>query len=177
MSMEFFTWDWMHLFFKEDTEKFKFYHMSTSVMTIPYLVTVDEFQHFVYEHPEATPAERKAAWRDIERKYLPSRNYEENDYLERGGFWHQQLHIFNYPFYYIDYALAQICALEFWKRMNEDRQAAWSDYLHLCQLGGSRSFVELVKAANLISPFEDGCVKSIIGDIRAWLDSVDDQAL
>lgn len=61
--------------------------------------------------------------------------------------------------------------------MNEDRQAAWSDYLHLCQLGGSRSFVELVKAANLISPFEDGCVKSIIGDIRAWLDSVDDQAL
>lgn len=177
MSMEFFTWDWMHLFFQEDTEKFKFYHMSSSVTSIPYLVTVDEFQHYVYENPDATPADRKAKWREIERKYLPSRNYAENDYLERGGFWHQQLHIFNYPFYYIDYALAQICALQFWKRMNENREQAWNDYLHLCKLGGSRSFVDLVKAANLISPFADGCVESIIGDIRMWLDGIDDKAL
>ncbi|WAH37736.1 M3 family oligoendopeptidase [Alicyclobacillus dauci] len=177
MSMEFFTWDWMNLFFNEDTEKFKFYHLSDSVTTIPYLVSVDEFQHFVYENPDATPAERKAAWRDIERKYLPHRNYAENEYLERGGYWHQQLHIFNYPFYYIDYALAQICALQFWKKMHDNREAAWKDYLHLCKLGGTMSFVDLVREANLISPFEDGCVKSVIGEIEKWLDSVDDKAL
>ena len=177
MSMEFFTWDWMKLFFQEDTEKFKFYHLSSAITIIPYLVTVDEFQHYVYDHPEASPAERKAAWRTIEQKYMPHRDYEGNDYLQGGSYWHQQQHIFARPFYYIDYALAQICALQFWKRMQDDRQAAWEDYLHLCTLAGSKSFLELVAEANLISPFEDGCIESIISDIGAWLDQVDDQAL
>jgi M3 family oligoendopeptidase len=177
MSMEFFTWPWMELFFQEDTDKYKFNHLADSLMFIPYGVSVDEFQHFVYSHPDATPAERKQAWRDIEKKYLPHRNYDENDYLERGGFWHQQAHIFRSPFYYIDYTLAQICAFQFWKRANEDKEVAWADYVHLCKQGGSQSFTELVKVANLISPFEDGCVKSVIGDIESWLDSVDDKAL
>lgn len=177
MSMEFFTWPWMELFFKEDTEKYKFDHLSDGLLFIPYGVSVDEFQHFVYSNPDATPAERKAAWREIEKKYLPHRNYDENEYLERGGFWHQQGHIFNSPFYYIDYTLAQICALQFWKRMNENREEAWADYLNLCKLGGSKSFTELVKAANLISPFEDGCVESVIGDIENWLNQVDDTKL
>ena len=177
MSMEFFTWDWMKLFFQEDTEKFKFYHLSSAITIIPYLVTVDEFQHYVYDHPEASPAERKAAWRTIEQKYMPHRDYEGNDYLQGGSYWHQQQHIFARPFYYIDYALAQICALQFWKRMQDDRQAAWEDYLHLCTLAGSKSFLELVAEANLISPFEDGCIDSIISDIGTWLDKVDDQAL
>ncbi|MFD0590312.1 M3 family oligoendopeptidase [Paenibacillus sp. GCM10027627] len=177
MSMEFFTWPWMELFFKEDTEKYKFDHLSGALLFIPYGVTVDEFQHFIYENPDATPAERKQAWRRIEGKYLPHRNYADNAYLSQGGFWHKQGHIFNAPFYYIDYTLAEICAFQFWKKMHEDRGAAWSDYLHLCRLGGSLSFTELVREAGLISPFEDGCVTSVIGTIESWLDSVDDTAL
>lgn len=174
MSMEFFTWPWMELFFKEDTDKYRFSHLAESLLFIPYGVAVDEFQHFVYEHPEATPEERKQAWRRIEKEYLPHRNYDENEYLERGGYWHQQRHIFASPFYYIDYTLAQICAFQFWKKMHEDREAAWKDYVHLCDLGGSMSFLHLVKEANLISPFEDGCVSSVIGVIENWLNSVDD---
>ncbi|GMA56718.1 hypothetical protein GCM10025858_12210 [Alicyclobacillus sacchari] len=177
MSMEFFTWDWMNLFFEEDTEKFKFYHLSTSVMTIPYFAVVDEFQHFVYENPSVTPEERKSFWRELERTYFPSRTYEENKYLDRGGFWHQQLHIFNYPFYYIDYGLAQVCALQFWTKIQSDKEQAWKDYLRLCQLGGSRSFVELVQAANLRSPFDENCIESMIGDIASWLHSIDDKSL
>jgi M3 family oligoendopeptidase len=177
MSMEFFTWPWMNLFFKEDTDKYKFRHLGEALMFIPYGVTVDEFQHFVYENPEVTPAERKKAWRDIEKKYLPHRNYEENDYLERGGFWHQQGHIFGDPFYYIDYTLAQICALQFWKRANNGEDKAWDDYVTLCKEGGSKPFLKLVEIANLKSPFEDGCVKSVIGDIEAWLNSIDDSKL
>jgi M3 family oligoendopeptidase len=177
MSMEFFTWPWMELFFKEDTDKYKFSHLSEGLLFIPYGVAVDEFQHFVYENPEATPTERKRAWREIEKKYLPHRNYEGNEYLENGGFWHQQGHIFNSPFYYIDYTLAQICAFQFWKKMHENREAAWSDYVHLCKQGGSKPFTELVKEAKLISPFEDGCVKSVIGVIEDWLNSVDDTKL
>lgn len=177
MSMEFFAWPWAELFFKGDADKYRFTHLSDALLFIPYGVSVDEFQHFVYEHPEATPAERKRAWRDIERAYLPHRQYEDNDYLERGGFWHQQGHIFNAPFYYIDYTLAQICALQFWKRAGEDRTKAWADYLHLCKLGGSLSFTELVREAGLRSPFENGCVESVIGHIERSLDAIDDAEL
>ncbi|WP_246943356.1 M3 family oligoendopeptidase [Bacillus pinisoli] len=177
MSMEFFAWPWMELFFKEDTEKYKFSHLSEAVLFIPYGVAVDEFQHFVYANPEITPQERKQAWREIEKKYLPHLNYEGNDFLEDGGFWQQQGHIYRVPFYYIDYTLAQICALQFWKRNQENPENAWQDYLHLCKQGGSKSFTELVKEANLNSPFEDGCVKSVIDEIEVYLDSIDDKAL
>lgn len=177
MSMEFFTWPWMELFFEEDTAKYKFHHLEGSLLFIPYGVTVDEFQHEVYEHPEMTPAERKSKWREIEKKYLPHRDYDGNDYLERGGFWYQQGHIFGTPFYYIDYTLAQICAFQFWKRSRENREAAWEDYLNLCKAGGSKSFLKLVELANLTSPFKDGCIHSVMGSIQEYLDSVEDSKL
>jgi M3 family oligoendopeptidase len=175
MSMEFFAWPWMEFFFKEDADKYRFTHLSEALLFIPYGVTVDEFQHYVYQYPQATAEERKRAWREIEKKYLPHRNYEGNEYLEQGGFWHQQGHIFGNPFYYIDYTLAQICAFQFWKRAQEEKEQAWQDYLNLCQVGGSLSFLELVKLANLISPFKDGCVQSVIGVIEGWLNKIDDR--
>ncbi|MDA8224068.1 M3 family oligoendopeptidase [Desulfosporosinus sp.] len=177
MSMEFFTWPWMELFFKGDTDKYKFSHLSDALLFIPYGVSVDEFQHFVYDHPEASPQDRKAAWREIEKKYLPHRDYEDNDYLERGSYWHQQGHIFGDPFYYIDYTLAQICAFQFWIRSRENRESAWTDYLRLCQAGGSQSFLELTKSAYLVSPFQDGCIASVVRALEDWLDGVDDTKL
>lgn len=177
MSMEFFTWPWMDLFFKEDTEKYKFSHLSSAISFLPYGVAVDEFQHFVYENPEATPEERNKAWREIEHKYLPNRDYDENDYLESGGFWQRQGHIYRTPFYYIDYTLAQICALQYWKLSQENPEQAWKSYLELCKLGGSKSFTELVKFAQLRSPFEDGCVESVVGEIENYLNNVDDKVL
>ena len=177
MSMEFFTWPWMELFFQDETDKYKFAHLAGALLFVPYGVTVDEFQHAVYLHPELTPAERKQTWREIEQKYLPHRDYAGNDYLERGGFFYQQGHIFASPFYYIDYTLAQLCALQFWAKSQADREAAWSDYTGLCKLGGSKSFLELVEAANLQSPFADGGIAAAVGKAEQWLDSVDDSAL
>lgn len=174
MSMEFFAWPWMDLFFLAGADKYRFTHLSEALLFIPYGVTVDEFQHYVYTHPEATPEERKNAWREIERKYLPHRQYGDNEYLERGGYWHQQGHIFRTPFYYIDYTLAQLCAFQFWKKSRENRDKAWQGYLRLCQAGGSKSFLELVQFANLMSPFETGSVESVIGAIEQWLNEVDD---
>lgn len=174
MSMEFFAWPWMELFFEKEADKYRFAHLSEALLFIPYGVSVDEFQHFVYENPEATSAQRKAAWREIEKKYLPHRDYEGNEYLERGGYWHQQGHIFGNPFYYIDYTLAQICAFQFWKKSREESAEAWQDYLGLCKVGGSMSFLELVKLGNLISPFQEGCISSVIGVIEEWLNQVDD---
>ncbi|UTE79239.1 M3 family oligoendopeptidase [Rossellomorea sp. KS-H15a] len=177
MSMEFFTWPWMNYFFKEDTDKYQFSHLSEALQFLPYGVAVDEFQHFVYENPEATPAERNAAWRKIEKEYLPHKDYDGVSYLENGGFWQRQSHIYNSPFYYIDYTLAQICAFQFWKKMNEDREGAWNDYVALCKLGGSRSFTALVEAAHLDSPFQEATVEKVIKPIRQWLNGIDDTTL
>lgn len=177
MSMEFFTWPWMDKFFKEDTEKYQFAHLSSALLFLPYGVAVDEFQHWIYDHSTATPQERKQAWRDIEKKYMPHKDYDGNEYLENGGFWQRQGHIYNSPFYYIDYTLAQICAFQFWKRSRENQDEAWKDYMHLCGLGGSQAFTCLVAEANLISPFEDGCVESVVGEIENWLNSVNDKKL
>jgi M3 family oligoendopeptidase len=177
MSMEFLTWPWMEEFFQADTTKYKFAHLSGALLFIPYGVTVDEFQHWIYEHPEATPTERKTIWRELEKKYLPHRDYENNDLLNRGGFWFRQSHIFSTPFYYIDYTLAQVCAFQFWIKSQQDRDTTWQDYLKLCKQGGSKSFLELVKLARLKNPFEEGCIDSIIGPIEQWLDGVDDEKL
>lgn len=177
MSMEFFTWPWMKLFFKDETEKYKFAHLSSALLFLPYGVAVDEFQHVVYENPAMSPAQRKQAWKEIEEKYLPHRDYDGYDYLKAGGFWQRQAHIYASPFYYIDYTLAQVCAFQFWKRSREDFDAAWKDYVHLCKLGGSMSFTKLVKEAGLISPFDDGCIQSVIKAIEDYLNSVDDTNL
>lgn len=173
MSMEFFAWPWMDLFFKEETEKYKYSHISASLLFIPYGVTVDEFQHWVYENPNASPEERKSAWRAIEKKYLPHRDYEDNAFMERGGFWFKQMHIFQAPFYYIDYTLAQVCALEFWSKSRSDREAAWQDYLRLCEAGGSKSFLGLVDHAGLSNPFADGTISRIVAPVSQWLDGID----
>ncbi|MCC6866638.1 MAG: M3 family oligoendopeptidase [Ignavibacteria bacterium] len=177
MSMEFLTWPWMNCFFKDQTEKFKYSHLKGSVIFIPYGVTVDEFQTWVYENPEALPSERKQAWLEIEKKYMPYIKYDNNDFLERGGRWQQQRHIYMSPFYYIDYCLAQICAFQFWKKSIENRENALEDYLRLCKAGGSKSFLGLVETANLISPFEDGCLSSFMGVIDNWLENFDDTSV
>lgn len=174
MSMEFITWPWMDLFFENEVDKYKFSHLSGAVNFIPYGVTVDEFQHFVYENPEATPEERKAKWREIEKKYLPFRDYDDLDLYNRGGYWFRQGHIFGNPFYYIDYTLAQVCAFQFWIKMQEDREKGWEDYLRVCKAGGSKSFLELVEVANLKNPFVDGTIRETMKPIKEWLDSVDD---
>ena len=177
MSMEFLTWPWMKLFFENDTDKYKFIHLSEALLFIPYGVTVDEFQHWVYENPEVTPQERREKWLEIEKKYLPTRDYGEVEELKNGIFWFRQGHIFSSPFYYIDYTLAQVCAFQFWIKSREDREKAWQDYLNLCKLGGSKSFFELMKSANLKNPFEEGTLAAVIPKIKEYLDSVDDMNL
>jgi oligoendopeptidase F len=105
---------------------------------------------------------------------LPHRDYDGNAHLEAGRFWQKQSHIFNSPFYYIDYTLAQICAFQFWIKDRQHHKKAWNDYARLCKAGGSKSFLELVKLANLRSPFDEGCVESVAGEIRQFLEGVDD---
>lgn len=174
MSMEFFAYPWMELFFKEDTDKYKFSHLSNAVTFLPYGVAVDEFQHYVYENVDITPEQRRAKWREIEKKYLPHLKYGKNTFLENGGKWMRQSHIFDSPFYYIDYTLAQVCAFQFFNLMNQDYHKAWETYVQLCKLGGSQSFLQLLKTVHLENPFKKGCVRHAIKPIAAYLDTFND---
>jgi len=177
MSMEHLTYAWMNLFFGKDTEKYKFVHLSSNILFLPYGVAVDEFQHIIYENPDLTPAGRKKVWLDMEKKYRPWVDYDGVDYLERGGFWQRQPHIYRSPFYYIDYCLAQLCALQFWSKSEKDFKATWQDYLTLCKAGGSKSFLELVKLAKLKSPFEADVFEPLFKELETYLNGVDDKAL
>ncbi|MPM43942.1 hypothetical protein SDC9_90620 [bioreactor metagenome] len=166
MSMEFITYPWMNIFFKEDTDKYKFAHLCSAIKFLPYGVVVDEFQHIVYNNPNMSKDERKTVWRNLEKKYLPHRDYEENKILEKGCWFFKQGHIFKDPFYYIDYVLAQICAFQFLKKMEENRQQGWDDYLKICKVGGTQSFIQIVKTGNLISPFDNNCIEFIINNLE-----------
>lgn len=177
MSMEFITWPWSHEFFKEDTNKYHFLHLSSAVKFLPYGVLVDHFQHEVYNNPTLSPKERKEIWRKLEKMYLPYKNYDECDFLERGNYWFQQGHIFASPFYYIDYTLAQACSLQFWKRSQEHDETMWEDYLSICKVGGTQSFLEILKTAHLVSPFEPGSLKEVMKSVKEYLDGVDDTKL
>lgn len=177
MSMEFFAYPWVELFFKDETLKYKFSHLSGTIEFLPYGVLVDHFQHEVYRNPDMTVAERKATWRRLEKMYNPWKDFTGNPLFERGCWWYQQSHIFGSPFYYIDYTLAQVCALQFFVRSYNKDPKCWSDYVHLCSLGGTMSFTELVKEAGLLSPFKDGCLTEVVNTVETILDSIDDLSL
>ena len=171
MSMEFFAWPWMEEFFGEDAEKYYYTHLGDAVKFLPYGVCVDHFQHEIYAHVDMTADERKATWRRLEKMYLPHKNYDSIPMLEKGTWWFKQLHIFLYPFYYIDYTLAQVCALQFWNRLQKKDETAWADYLAICKIGGSDTFKNIVKAANLKSPFADGCLTDVMKTIGDYLEA------
>ena len=177
MSMEFFAYPWMENFFKEDTAKYRYAHMCGTITFLPYGVLVDHYQEEIYSHPEWSIEERKQCWRNLEKMYQPYKNYEECPFLEKGTWWYQQGHIFQSPFYYIDYTLAQVVAQQFFIRMDQKDETYWEDYKTILKLGGTKSFTQLVKAAHLTVPFEDGCIERIMNYLSNVLDQVNDKAL
>lgn len=177
MSMEFFTHPWMQSFFEEDVNRYYYSHMAGSLKFLPYGVLVDHFQHEVYTHPEMSHKERMDTWRRLEKEYLPHKKYEEVEILERGGWWMRQAHIFMSPFYYIDYTLAQVCAMQFWARMENKDPKAFEDYQHICKIGGTLPFRKIVKEAGLIVPFEEGCLAQVTGSVSQWLDEISEEEL
>ncbi|MCI1284069.1 MAG: M3 family oligoendopeptidase [Lacticaseibacillus songhuajiangensis] len=178
MSMEFIAYPWMKNFFKEDTDKYLYAHLQSALEFLPYGILVDHFQHEVYTHPDWTPDERKACWRRLEKQYNPDKDYSENADLDRGIYWMRQAHIFEVPFYYLDYTIAQVVAYQFWKRFDVDHdETAWADYLRMAKAGGSQTLLELLETGHMRSPFEPGALDDTLTAIGSALDAVDDQAL
>ncbi|MBQ2434449.1 MAG: M3 family oligoendopeptidase [Clostridia bacterium] len=173
MAMEHFTYPWMKNFFGEKTDMYLYDHLWGALNVIPYMCVVDEFQHRVYDNPGMNRMERRKVWREIEKEFMPWRDYDGNEFLEEGGFWMQKQHIFMYPFYYIEYALAQICAFQFYLKMLKDRETAWNDYVRLCKAGGSMGYFDLLKLANLENPFTEKAVKDAVQAVISELDNLE----
>ena len=122
---------------------------------------VDEFQENVYLHPEMTPKQRNDYWKSLEEKYRPYMSYEDVPYLCEGTRWQYQMHIYENPFYYIDYCLAQTVALGFLVASLENYDDALNRYLAFVRTGGQKPFPETVKNASLASPFDEGALAMI----------------
>ena len=170
MSMEFFAEPWIELFFGERGDDYRKMHLEDAIDFIPYGTMVDEFQHIVYGNPDLTPKERRDAWNKLEEEYRPFLDATGCKFMEDGAYWQRQHHIFEMPFYYIDYVLAQLCAFQFKIRMEKDQEGAWADYMKLCELSASDFYPSMLGKVGLTVPFEDGCIQKIVDELDKKLD-------
>ena len=168
MSMEFFAWPYLDAFFPKagDAERYRFQHALDALSFLPYGTMVDEFQHRVYAEPDLTPAERNAVWLELEAKYRPYIGQSGIPYLERGTRWQYQMHIYETPFYYIDYCLAQTAAFQFLLASQDDYDDAFARYLHLSQQGGEKLWTDLLAEAGFRSPFEPGALAQLAARVE-----------
>ncbi len=172
MSMEFLCWPYMNKFFGEDADRYRRKHLLDALSFIPYGVMVDEFQHGVYENVDMTPEDRKSLWRSLEEKYRPYMSYGELPYLSEGTRWQYQMHIYESPFYYIDYCLAQTVAIGFLCASRENYASALDRYIDFCRAGGEKAFGTLIADAGLADPFTDGSLGKLAEDVMSIIKSL-----
>lgn len=172
MSMEFLTAPYHELFFKEDTKKYELAHAEDSLIFIPYGCMVDEFQHIMYEKPELTPAERDEVWLSLEKKYRPHIDFDGIPFYSLGAGWQRQLHIYMYPFYYIDYCMAQTISFEFYLLSLKNREEAWEKYLAFVDKAGTETFEDIVKNSGLVLPYEEGAIAKIAGKMDEYVQTI-----
>ena len=169
MAMEFLTAPWHHLLFGKDTDKYALLHAEDSFVFLAYGCEVDEFQHIMYQNPDLTPDERNAEWLKLEKKYRPWIDFAGLPFYGRGAGWQRQLHIYECPFYYIDYCLSTMAALQFFLLSLTDHKDAWEHYLRLVRRAGLASYTELCETAGLKVPFTDGSIKAIAQQMGQWI--------
>ena len=171
MAMEFLTAPWHHLLFGKDTDKYALLHAEDSFVFLAYGCEVDEFQHIIYQNPDLTPDQRNAEWLKLEKKYRPWIDFDNLPFYGRGAGWQRQLHIYECPFYYIDYCLSTMAALQFFLLSLTDHKDAWERYLRLVRRAGLASYTELLETAGLKVPFKDGSIKGIAQQMTDWLEA------
>lgn len=166
MSMEFLCWPYMESFFGDAADKYRKKHLLSALSFIPYGVIVDEFQHIMYEQYNLTPEQRKEVYRRCEEKYHPYMSFEGLPYLEEGTRWQYQMHIYETPFYYIDYCLAQTVAIGFLLKSRDNYREALDSYLKFAKAGGTKPFGQLVSDAGIASPFKYGALSEMSKKVK-----------
>jgi oligoendopeptidase F len=164
MAMELFSMDHWESFFdnKEDLQRAKEHQLERVITIFPWIATIDKFQHWIYENPVHTHAQRTAAWNTILKEFQDSIiNYEGLD-TYRSNAWQRQLHLYEVPFYYIEYGIAQLGAIGMWMQYKKDAEKALDNYCEALALGGTRTLPELYKTAGLEFDFSPGKIKTLM---------------
>ncbi len=174
MSMELFTMNHWDAFFdnKEDLKRAKEHQLERVITIFPWIATVDKFQHWIYTHPQHSIEERTAAWMEILAEFSTDtvdftglQKYRENS-------WQRQLHLFEVPFYYIEYGIAQLGAIGMWKQYIEDPKQALRNYVNALSLGGTKTLPQLYEAAGLKFDLSPAHIQSLMEFVKEEMDKL-----
>ena len=174
MSMELISMDAWDEFFddEEDLKRAKREHLEQLIETLPWVATIDKFQHWIYEHPEQSHEERKAAWNEIVNSFSDSVTDWEGLSLNKDYMWQKQLHLYEVPFYYIEYGMAQLGAVAVWKNYKEDRNKGLEGYKAALKLGYTKTLPEIYEAANIKFDFSRSYIKELMQFVKAEMESI-----
>lgn len=174
MSMELFTMDHWHIFFDkpEELRRAKLQQLERAINIFPWIATIDKFQHWVYEHPQHNVEERTKAWVSIMDEFSPGNVDWSGHENYRATNWQRQLHLYEVPFYYIEYGIAQLGAIAMWKQYKENPQQALDNYMKALSLGYTKTLRELYEAAGIKFDFSPVYVKELAGFVQQEIDKI-----
>lgn len=174
MSMELFTMDAWNIFFSDEEElrRAKLQQLERAIVIFPWIATIDKFQHWIYENPQHTVEERTAAWVRIQDEFSTGVADWSGWEAYRAIGWQRQLHLFEVPFYYIEYGIAQLGAIAMWKQYKENKQQALDNYVSALSLGSTRTLPELYKAAGIQFDFSPEYVKDLAAFVQKEIDGL-----
>lgn len=174
MAMELFSMDHWETFFEnaDDLQRAKIHQLERVITIFPWIAIIDKFQHWIYAHPSHTHDERTTAWKNILAEfsegvidYSGVENY-------RANAWQRQLHLFEVPFYYIEYGIAQLGAVGMWMQYKNNKQNALQNYCNALSLGGTKTLPELYKTAGLEFDFSPGKIKVLMDFVNKEMDQL-----
>jgi oligoendopeptidase F len=174
MSMELLTMDYWNVFFEneEDLRRAKIQHLESIIETLPWVATIDKFQHWLYENPTHSIEERQSKWLKIYEQFSDS-------VTDWSGFedfkkyiWQKQLHIYEVPFYYIEYGMAQLGAVGVWRNYKQNPQKGLEGYLNALKLGYTAPISEIYAAANIPFDFSKDYITELMNFVREELEGL-----
>jgi oligoendopeptidase F len=174
MSMELFTMDHWDVFFdnEEEMKRAKRHQLERVITIFPWIAIIDKFQHWVYENPNHTLDERRENWLNILNNFTSNTiNHEGLENFRSYG-WQKQLHLFEVPFYYIEYGIAQLGAIGMWKQYRQNPKHALENYMHALSLGGTKTLPELYKAAGIDFDFSHKNISELMQFVKSELDTL-----
>lgn len=171
MSMELLGCEHMDVFYDEaDVARARTQQLERVIRVLPWIATIDGFQHWIYTHPQHTRDERTAAWLALLDRFSDTQTVDWSGYeLARATMWHRQLHLFTHPFYYVEYGIAQLGAVQLWAKSKEDPKRALASYRAALALGGTRPLPELFSAAGITFDFSEKTLRPLMQMVREEL--------
>ncbi|MBK6263513.1 M3 family oligoendopeptidase [Marivirga sp. S37H4] len=174
MSMELITMDHWNIFFENeaDLKRAKKEHLEQIIETLPWVATIDKFQHWIYENPEHTVEERTENWNKIFDDFSDTITDWSGLELNKSKMWQKQLHLYEVPFYYIEYGMAQLGAIAVWRNFKQDPKSGLQSYMNALKLGYTHSIPEIYEAANIKFDFSIDNIRTLMQFVKGELEKI-----